>query len=257
MRFYDVIVRRQLNKLSCLKRYFVLAEPISTNYSANGTGEKFVDPIQLELPNLESEFQQQFAQTEKLQKTWNEWQIELNSVQEKQQTLTDQRHQYQQQDEKLREQLEAKRLAWQAAKSDREHYQEQLKELNAELQTGLKIDLTEHQQKLEKVQKQFEKIGTVNLAASQEFEEVSQRFDELSHQIQDLENTVTQLKDAMKSIDQETRKLFMSTFDQINQELQNLFPKVFNGGEASLSLEDDWQSGVKLMARPPGKKTVL
>lgn len=58
----------------------------------------------------------------------------------------------------------------------------------------------------------------------------------------------------MKSIDQETRKLFMSTFDQINQELQNLFPKVFNGGEASLSLEDDWQSGVKLMARPPGKK---
>ncbi|MCP5877482.1 hypothetical protein NL390_33995, partial [Klebsiella pneumoniae] len=81
-----------------------------------------------------------------------------------------------QQDEKLREQLEAKRLAWQAAKSDREHYQEQLKELNAELQTGLKIDLTEHQQKLEKVQKQFEKIGAVNLAASQEFEEVSQRF---------------------------------------------------------------------------------
>ena len=79
----------------------------------------------------------------------------------------------------------------------------------------------------------------------------------MSHQIQDLENTVTQLKDAMKSIDQETRKLFMSTFDQINQELQNLFPKVFNGGEASLSLEDDWQSGVKLMARPPGKKTVL
>ena len=76
----------------------------------------------------------------------------------------------------------------------------------------------------------------------------------MSHQIQDLENTVTQLKDAMKSIDQETRKLFMSTFDQINQELQNLFPKVFNGGEASLSLEDDWQSGVKLMARPPGKK---
>ncbi|MFX4535802.1 hypothetical protein ABTA57_19760, partial [Acinetobacter baumannii] len=84
-------------------------------------------------PNLESEFQQQFAQTEKLQKTWNDWQLELNSVQEKQQTLTDQRHQYQQKDEQLREQLEAKRLAWQAAKSDREHYQEQLKELNAEL----------------------------------------------------------------------------------------------------------------------------
>ncbi|MEC8057817.1 MAG: chromosome segregation protein SMC, partial [Pseudomonadota bacterium] len=106
----------------------------------------------------------------------------------------------------------------------------------------------------EKAQRQFEKLGAVNLAASEEYQEVSQRFEELSHQIQDLENTVSQLKDAMKSIDQETRKLFMTTFDQVNTELQELFPKVFSGGEASLSLEDDWQSGVKLMARPPGKR---
>lgn len=94
----------------------------------------------------------------------------------------------------------------------------------------------------------------MNLAASEEYEEVSKRFEELSHQIQDLENTVEQLRAAMKSIDQETRKLFMSTFDRVNTELQDLFPKVFNGGEASLTLEDDWQSGVKLMARPPGKR---
>ncbi|ENW93186.1 chromosome segregation protein SMC [Acinetobacter dispersus] len=216
--------------------------------------KKFVDPIQLELPNLESQFQQQFQQTEKLQKTWNEWQLELNQVQEKQQQLTEQRHQAQQKDEQVREQLEQKRLAWQAAKSDREHYLEQLKELNAEALSDLSIEIKDHQQKLEKAQQQFEKIGAVNLAASLEYEEVSQRFDELSHQMQDLQNTVDQLKDAMKSIDQETRKLFMTTFDQVNQELQLLFPKVFGGGEATLSLEDDWQSGVKLMARPPGKR---
>lgn len=216
--------------------------------------KKFVDPIQLELPNLESQFQEQFQQTEKLQKNWNEWQLELNQVQEKQQQLTEQRHQAQQKDEQVREQLEQKRLAWQAAKSDREHYLEQLKELNSEPVSDLSIEIKEHQQKLEKAQQQFEKIGAVNLAASQEYEEVSQRFDELSHQMQDLQNTVNQLKDAMKSIDQETRKLFMTTFDQVNQELQVLFPKVFNGGEATLSLEDDWQSGVKLMARPPGKR---
>ena len=216
--------------------------------------KKFVDPIQLELPDLESQFKAQFQQTEKLQKTWNEWQLELNQVQEKQQQLTEQRHQAQQKDEQVREQLEQKRLAWQAAKSDREHYLEQLKELNAEALSDLTIEMKDHQQKLEKAQQQFEKIGAVNLAASQEYEEVSQRFDELNHQMQDLRNTVDQLKDAMKSIDQQTRKLFMTTFDQVNQELQLLFPKVFNGGEATLSLEDDWQSGVKLMARPPGKR---
>ena len=216
--------------------------------------KKFVDPVQLELPALASQFAEQQQQTEKLQQTWNEWQLELNQIQSKQQQLTEQRHQQQQQDEKLRGQLEEKRLAWQAAKSDLQHYSEQLKALNSELIPGLNIDVTAHQQQLEKAQAQFDKLGAVNLAASEEYEEVSARYAELSHQIEDLEKTVAQLQAAMKSIDQETRKLFMTTFDQINTELQALFPKVFNGGEASLSLEDDWQSGVKLMARPPGKR---
>lgn len=216
--------------------------------------KKFVDPVQLELPALQDQFAEQLEQTEKLQKTWGEWQVELNNIQEKQQSLTEQRHQHQQQDEKLRTELEAKRLAWQSAKSDLQHYSDQLKELNSEVITGLNIDLVSHQQKLEKAQQQFEKIGAVNLAASEEYDEVSKRYAELSHQIEDLNNTVEQLQGAMKSIDQETRKLFMTTFDQVNAELQNLFPKVFDGGEASLSLEGDWQSGVKLMARPPGKK---
>lgn len=216
--------------------------------------KKFVDPVQLELPALETQFSEQQQQTEKLQKTWQEWQVELNSVQSKQQQLTEQRQQQQQQDEQLRAKLEEKRLAWQSAKSDYQHYSEQLNDLNSEIITGLQIDVTAHQQKLAKAQQQFDKLGAVNLAASEEYEEVSARFAELSHQIEDLENTVSQLQAAMKSIDQETRKLFMNTFDQVNTELQELFPKVFNGGEASLSLEDDWQSGVKLMARPPGKR---
>ena len=216
--------------------------------------KKFVDPIQLELPSLESQFTEQAQLTEKLQKTWSEWQIELNNVQSKQQQLTEMRHLHQQNDEQLRTKLEEKRLSWQSAKSDLQHYSDQLKEMSAEVKQGVLIDLPSHQEKFEKAQRQFEKLGAVNLAASEEYEEVSKRFDELTHQMQDLENTVGQLKDAMKTIDQETKKLFMATFDRVNSELKVLFPKVFDGGEASLSLEDDWQSGVKLMARPPGKK---
>lgn len=215
---------------------------------------KFADPAQLELPSLQSQHAQQSEITEKLQKQWTEWQQELNSVQTRQRELTDSRHSQQQRDEKLRTELEEKRLAWQSAKSDLQHYTEQLKEMNSEMLTGLQIDVAAHQQKLEKAQQQFDKLGAVNLAASEEYEEVSKRHAELSHQIADLEKTVDQLQSAMKSIDQETRRLFMATFDQVNAELQQLFPKVFNGGEASLSLEDGWQSGVKLMARPPGKR---
>ncbi|WP_353172332.1 chromosome segregation protein SMC [Acinetobacter rudis] len=213
-----------------------------------------VEPIQLELPSLKSQFDEQSQQTEKLQETWQNWQTELHQVQEKQQQLTVKRHEQQQLDEKLRTELEAQRLAWQAAKSDLQHYSEQLTELEAKLKTGLTIDLEAHQKKLALAQQQFSKLGAVNLAASEEYVEISARAEQLNLQIEDLQTTVTQLKDAMKSIDLETKKLFMTTFDQINLELQNLFPKVFNGGEASLSLEDDWQSGVRLMARPPGKR---
>src|SRR5690606_21039900 len=110
--------------------------------------KKFVDPVQLELPALESQFSEQAQVTEKLQKTWNEWQVELNNIQEKQQQLTEQRHQHQQQDEKLRGQLEEKRLAWQVAKSDFQHYSEQLSALNSEVITGLTIDVVAHQQQL-------------------------------------------------------------------------------------------------------------
>ena len=216
--------------------------------------QTFVDPVQLELPHLQSQYNEQAAVTEKLQKTWSDWQVELNQVQAKQQSLTEQRHIHQQQDETLRTELETKRLAWQAAKSDLQHYSEQLKELHAEVQKDLTIDVKAHQVALEKAQAQFEKLGAVNLAASEEYEDVLKRYEELTHQMQDLQTTVDQLNAAMKSIDQETRKLFMTTFDQVNAELKELFPKVFNGGEASLSLEDGWQSGVKLMARPPGKR---
>lgn len=70
--------------------------------------KKFVDPVQPELPAPETQFTEQLTQTEKLQKTWGEWQNELNSVQEKQKTLTEQRHLQQQRDEKLRTQAEEK-----------------------------------------------------------------------------------------------------------------------------------------------------
>lgn len=115
-------------------------------------------------------------------------------------------------------------------------------------------ELQRQQQRLQQAEQQLAKIGAVNLVAYSELQQVQQREQQLASQIDDLERTVTQLKTAMHSIDQETKHLFMKTFDAVNKELSDLFPKIFKGGEASLILESDWQSGVKLMARPPGKR---
>ncbi|WP_269913336.1 chromosome segregation SMC family protein [Acinetobacter sp. HY1485] len=209
-------------------------------------------------PTLVQELSEQHAlkaeQVQRLHQNTQGWQTQLNDTQHQQQQLEQERQQLQQREQNLKTQLEEKRLAWQQAKINAEHYQEQLNALEAKAITGLKIDVQQHQIQLEQAQQQLKKLGVVNLTASKEYQEISQRYDNLKRQMQDLENTVDQLQKAMKTIDQETKKLFMDTFDQINHALGELFPKVFNGGEASLMLEGDWHSGVKLMARPPGKR---
>ncbi|MCF8999345.1 chromosome segregation protein SMC [Acinetobacter nectaris] len=213
-----------------------------------------IQPSIDEIPLLQRQYEEQVICVEKLQTQLSEWQSELNTIQAKQQQLTEKRHQLEIDDQRLRDLLEDKRLAWHAVKSDLSHYSEQLENLNANCLKDVIIDVAVHQEKLTKLQTKFAKLGAVNLVASAEYNDVKQRHEELMHQMSDLENTIEQLHAAMKSIDQETKKLFMQTFDKINAELKILFPKVFSGGEASLSLDGDWQSGVKLMARPPGKR---
>ncbi|MBF7690803.1 chromosome segregation protein SMC [Acinetobacter pollinis] len=216
--------------------------------------DTLIAPLDGEIPVLQQQYEAQTIIVAQLQKQLSTWQNELNSIQEKQQGLTEKRHQLEVDDQQIRDLLEEKRLAWHTVKSDLDHYHEQRKDLNVDYLKNIHIDVSAHQEKLIKLQAQFSKLGAVNLVASAEYEDVKQRHEALVHQMSDLENTTQQLHAAMKSIDQETKKLFMQTFDKINAELKVLFPKVFSGGEASLSLEDDWQSGVKLMARPPGKR---
>lgn len=211
-------------------------------------------PLQTEVPQLQHLLNEQVECTQHLQQQWQTWQESLDTAQQKQQQRTEKRQMLQQQDEQLRQHLETLRLTWQKDKSNLEHHQEQLQQLNHPAITGLQLDLEQHQQRLLQQQQRLEKIGAVNLLASEEYQQIKTRHDELNHQIQDVEHTVKQLRNAMQSIDQETKSLFLSTFDKINHELKILFPKIFNGGEAHLTLEEGWQSGVKLMARPPGKR---
>ena len=185
---------------------------------------------------------------------WVNWQQQLEARQHEQQRLTELRQQGQQDEDQRRDALEKTRLDWQDCKNKIEQALAHLIELNASPQVVSVNNLAEWQQQLDKVQQQIQRLGHLNLAAPEALADVSTRHDELAHQILDLQQTIEQLEHAMKSIDQETRSLFMHTFDKVNAELALLFPKVFGGGEASLSLESDWQSGVRLMARPPGKR---
>ncbi|TMO61329.1 chromosome segregation SMC family protein [Pseudoalteromonas aurantia] len=99
-------------------------------------------------------------------------------------------------------------------------------------------------------------LGAVNLAAISEFDEASKRKRYLDSQLDDLTSALKTLENAIRKIDKETKIRFKATFDQINDDLKELFPKVFGGGSAYLELTSDdlLESGVSIMARPPGKK---
>ena len=112
------------------------------------------------------------------------------------------------------------------------------------------------QDDLEKTQANLQRLGAVNLAAVEEFETQSQRKSHLDTQHNDLTDALETLQSAIRKIDKETRSRFSNTFEQVNEDLKMLFPKVFGGGSAYLALTDDdlLETGVTIMARPPGKK---
>lgn len=112
------------------------------------------------------------------------------------------------------------------------------------------------QAELERLQGAISRLGAINLAAIEEADVLAQRKDYLDQQHTDLAASLETLEGAIRTIDKETRTRFKTTFDAVNAGLQELFPKVFGGGSAYLDLTDAdlLETGVSIMARPPGKK---
>ncbi len=162
--------------------------------------------------------------------------------------------------EKLKSQIESERLKAESAKVRAQGFQEQLAEMKVQLndlESAIdEQDETELQQRLDKVTSSVSRLGAVNLAAVDEFTEQSERKAHLDAQNDDLVAALETLENAMRKIDRETKQRFKTTFDKVNNDLKSLFPKVFGGGSAYLALTEDdlLDTGVTIMARPPGKK---
>ncbi len=157
--------------------------------------------------------------------------------------------------------LDTLRLARQERLVRRRTLEEQLAEegqspanLISELDEG--ADEGAWQERLEKVSSRIGRLGNINLAAIDEFEEQSERKNYLDAQHGDISRALETLEQAIRRIDRETRTRFKETFDKVNHGLQQLFPRLFGGGHAYLELtgEDLLDTGVTVMARPPGKR---
>lgn len=119
------------------------------------------------------------------------------------------------------------------------------------------IDRETQAAQVREMREKLEKIGPVNLGAIEEYEELKQRHEHLDKQYQDLVQSLDALQRALQKINRTTKKRFEETFETVNKLFQEVFPKLFKGGRAELLLTDPeniLESGVEIVAQPPGKK---
>jgi chromosome segregation protein len=160
-----------------------------------------------------------------------------------------------------KETLDTLRFELQACKVRQQSINEQLDEMTADAEQVLK-NLSEHaeeqgwKRKADDLTTQIERLGTINLTAIEEYKAQAERLRFLNEQQADLMEALHILDQAISKIDKESRLRFKATFDKINSGLQEKFPKLFGGGQAYLELTDSdlLESGVNIIARPPGKR---
>jgi len=163
--------------------------------------------------------------------------------------------------QEIRSELEGMRLRRQEQHVRRQTLQEKVVEVGftvAELLKSLTDDaqVTVWEREVEVVAQRISRLGPINLAAIDEYESQSERKKYLDAQNDDLVAALETLETAIKKIDKETRTRFKETFEKVNKGLQEKFPRLFGGGHAYLELTGDdlLDTGVSVMARPPGKR---
>lgn len=129
-----------------------------------------------------------------------------------------------------------------------------VEELKARLTPDMKVSAL--QSEVNKLNQEIQGLGPVNMAALEELASAQERKTFLDAQSADLNEAINTLTDAIAKIDSETRDLLQGTFDQVNEHFAKLFPDLFGGGNAKLVMtgEEILDSGVQVMAQPPGKK---
>ena len=220
-----------------------------------------IEESQRPIPELESQLKEQLASRVGVEDELKQARVDLETLESGIRALEAQRGSASDGIAKVREGLENERVQRQGMAVQESNLLEQLGATGHEL-AAVQQDMPEGAaeaawvEEIERMSRRIQRLGAINLAAIEEFDTESERKNYLDAQAADLEEALDTLLDVMQKIDKETRVRFKETFDAVNTKLGELFPKVFGGGSATLELtgEDMLDTGVTLMARPPGKK---
>jgi len=161
-----------------------------------------------------------------------------------------------------RQRITELQLKEQAARLGLEQYTQLLLDAQADLEAVGRsvaennVRLAGLQGEIDRIHREVAALGAVNLAALEELSTARERKQFLDAQSKDLTEAMVTLEDAIRKIDGETRELLGSTFNTVNEHFGRMFPELFGGGNAKLVMtgEEILDSGVQVMAQPPGKK---
>jgi chromosome segregation protein len=120
-------------------------------------------------------------------------------------------------------------------------------------------EIAEVEQRLDRIRRERDRLGSVNLLAEQELREVETQHDKLVAERDDLNEAIRRLRQGIHSLNHEARERLLASFATVNANFQKLFSELFSGGNAELQLiesEDPLEAGLEIMAKPPGKKPV-
>lgn len=154
-------------------------------------------------------------------------------------------------------------LAMQALQQQREQLQKTLAAQGWSLHqlSQMRLDaepLADLEAELKRLKWHLSRLGAVNMTAIEAYQEVEHKLHQLNQQIADLSASVQTLEQAIATIDKDSRQRLTQTFNDVNQTFKQLFPQLFQGGEAGLfwqsTQQDPLEGGVEVMARPPGKR---
>jgi chromosome segregation protein len=141
-----------------------------------------------------------------------------------------------------------------------ERYQRPLAAFKTELgesAPGREMSEDDMVRSLSELRKKLERIGDVHLGAIDEYKALSERHQFLTAQQDDLVKAVDDLHKVIRKINRISQEKFLETFGKINEKLEEVFPRLFSGGSARLTLtepNDPLETGVEFMVHPPGKK---
>jgi len=161
----------------------------------------------------------------------------------------------------VRSELEELRISQAGLRQDFEHlaltFRDELKTEPPAVPGEPRADLAELEAELARTKAALERLGPVNVLAVQEHDEQEQRFEFLTTQRADVATSVESLKRTIKEINEASSERFNTTFQEVNKHFGETFARLFRGGEAEMRLmdeEDVLESGIEILARPPGKR---